>query len=334
MTRRFRRIVRWFLGITISALGALVLLLTFTKLPGEEKTPSGLRRNTARYIKMHDGVPLAADVWLPSDYQTGQRLPVLLRAARYGRDGQFGWAFRLLVALKLTEPHGPGDAQTDYLNSRHFVVVIADARGSGASGGHREVEFSSPEISDLGELVNWAAQQPWSNGSVGTFGNSYEGTAAELAASNNVPALKAVAAFSSSFDTGMQLFPGGLYDQGMVQSWRELIRKLDRTRGDICAQGGLHGLRCLWAARMLRGVKRVDDDRDGTQLAAILAQRHVQYPDELLSRAEFRDERIPLSGGLTITLAGISPFAHRAEIARSRVALQVWCGWLDATVCE
>jgi hypothetical protein len=30
-----------------------------------------------------------------------------------------------MVALKQTDPHGPGDTQTDYLNDRHFIVVVA-----------------------------------------------------------------------------------------------------------------------------------------------------------------------------------------------------------------
>jgi hypothetical protein len=68
----------------------------------------------------------------------------------------------MLVGLKQTDPRGPGDEQTDYLNARHFVVMGVDARGSGASGGHRETEFSREEIADLGELASWAAQQPWS----------------------------------------------------------------------------------------------------------------------------------------------------------------------------
>jgi putative CocE/NonD family hydrolase len=161
---------------------------------------------------MRDGVQIAADVWLPQDYQARQRLPALLRTTRYGRDGQFGWAYRLAVAFKQTDPH---DEQTDYLNERHFVVIVADARGSGASGGHRETEFSREEISDLGELVNWAANQPWSNGRIGAFGGSYEGATAELTAVTNPPALKAVAPFSSQFDVGMLAFPGGIYDQAV-----------------------------------------------------------------------------------------------------------------------
>ena len=227
MSRWLKNVVLGLVGLAVLTVGALAILATVTKLPGEESTPAGVRRDTALYIKMRDGVQIAADVWLPQDYQAGQRLPVLLRTTRYGRDGQFGWAYRLAVALKQADPHGPGDAQTDYLNQRHFVVIVGDARGSGASGGHRETEFSREEISDLGELVNWAANQAWSNGRIGTFGGSYEGATAELTAVTNPPALKAVAAFSSQFDVGMLVFPGGVYDQALL---RVLERSNSQTR--------------------------------------------------------------------------------------------------------
>jgi putative CocE/NonD family hydrolase len=333
MLRRLKRVVLALLCLAVLTAAAMALLISTTKLAGEEKTPAGARRNTSLYIKMRDGVPIAADIWLPRDYQSGQRLPVLLRTTRYGRDGQFGWGFRLFVALKQTDPHGPGDVQTDYLNGRHFVVVVADARGTGASGGHREIEFSREEISDLGELATWAAQQSWSNGRVGTFGSSYEGTAAELAAASHAPAVKAVAGASSQFDTGMQIFPGGIYNKSMVRAWSDLIRKLDGD-GDVCVAGDLSGLRCWWAGRMVRGVKRVDDDHDGKQLAAMLVQRHNKYPNELLSQTEFRDDLISMPDGSSYTLSEISPAGHRAEIEQSHVAMQIWCGWADGTSCE
>ena len=333
MSRWVKNAVLGLVGLAMLTVGALAILATVTKLPGEESTPAGVRRDTALYIKMRDGVQIAVDVWLPPDYQAGQRLPVLLRTTRYGRDGQFGWAYRLAVALKQADPHGPGDAQTDYLNQRHFVVIVGDARGSGASGGHRETEFSREEISDLGELVNWAANQAWSDGRIGTFGGSYEGATAELTAVTNPPALKAVAASSSQFDVGMLVFPGGVYDQALLQSWSDLIRRLDIS-ADVCAANGLSRLHCWWAGRFLRGVKRVDADSDGKQLAQMLAQRHNRYPSELLSLAEFRDDPLPLVSGSSTTFSEISAFGHRTQIESSQVAMQVWCGWLDSDVCE
>lgn len=332
MPRMLKRVILALVGLAALTVTVLATLVTVTKLPGEEKTPAGTRRDTALYLTMRDGVQITVDVWLPQDYQAGQRLPVLLRTTRYGRDGQFGWAYRLAVALKQAQPHGPGDEQTDYLNQRHFVVVVGDARGSGASGGHREMEFSREEISDLGELVNWAARQPWSNGRIGTFGQSYEGATAELAAASNQAAIHAVSAFSSQFDVAMLAFPGGVYDQALMQSWSDLINNLDHN-GDVCVTKGWTGLRCWWAGRFVRGVKHVDTDSDGKQLAQILAQRHNQYPADQLAQAEFRDDPLPLRDGSTTTFAEISAFGHRAQIESSQVAMQVWCGWLDADVC-
>lgn len=332
MLRWLKRIVFGLAGLTVLVAGILAILTATTRLSGEEKTASGVRRDSAVYIKMRDGVQIAADIWLPADYQSGQRLPALLRTTRYGRDGQFGWAYRLAVALRQADPHGPGDELTDYLNRRHFVVVIADTRGSGASSGHRETEFSRELISDLGELVTWVASQSWSNGRVGTFGNSYEGATAELTASTNSPALKAVAPFSSQFDVGMLIFPGGVYNEKFVQSWSGIINELDQS--DVCVTRRLSALGCWWAGRSVRGVKRVDADSDGRQLAQILAQRHNQYPAGQLQQIESQDDPIPLRDGATTNFAELSVFGHRAQIESSHAAMQVWCGWLDADVCE
>src|SRR5271166_2746031 len=111
MPRWLKRVVLGLVGLAVLTAGALAILATVTKLPGEESTPAGVWRDIALYIKMRDGVQIAADVWLPQDYQAWQRLPTLLRTTRYGRDGQFGWAYRLAVALKQTDPH---DQQIDY----------------------------------------------------------------------------------------------------------------------------------------------------------------------------------------------------------------------------
>ena len=332
MPRPLKHIIIALVGLAGLTVAVLAMLAALTKLPGEEKTPAGFRRDIALYVTMRDGVQIAVDVWLPQDYQAGQRLPVLLRTTRYGRDGQFGWAYRLAVALKQAQPHGPGDEQTDFLNRRNFVVVVGDARGSGASGGHRETEFSREEISDLGEIVSWAAKQPWSNGRIGTFGQSYEGAAAELTAVSSQSAIRAIVAFSSQFDVGMLAFPGGVYNQAFMQSWSELIKNLDH-RGDVCFTERLTGLSCWWAGRFVRGVKRADADSDGKQLARILAQRNNQYPSDQLSKSEFPDDPLPLREGRSTTFAEISAFGHRSQIESSQVSMQVWCGWLDADVC-
>jgi predicted acyl esterase len=36
-------------------------------------------------------------------------------------------------------------------------------------------ELGEREIADYGELIDWVAAQPWSNGRPGVYGTSYEG---------------------------------------------------------------------------------------------------------------------------------------------------------------
>jgi putative CocE/NonD family hydrolase len=61
------------------------------------------------------------------------------------------------------------------------VHVIANCRGTGGSGGTFGF-FDSQERRDMRDLIEWAGQQPWSNGNVGMIGISYfAGTQMEAA---------------------------------------------------------------------------------------------------------------------------------------------------------
>ena len=46
-----------------------------------------------------------------------------------------------------------------YLLVRGYVLVVADARGAGASFEIREGEISLAEMDDIREIINWTAQQ-------------------------------------------------------------------------------------------------------------------------------------------------------------------------------
>lgn len=164
-------------------------------------TPAGFRRSTSHYVKMRDGVEIAVTIDVPSDLKGGERLPVLMRTTRYWRSPQVGWTLRMLIALhQANVPDEIEDKQAAYFNERRFVVLAVDARGSGASGGSRAMEWSPAEVADMGEVAAWAAKQSWSNGRVGTFGISYDGNTAELAAAAGQPALRAVMPLYDNFD--------------------------------------------------------------------------------------------------------------------------------------
>ena len=56
--------------------------------------------------------------------------------------------------------------------SRGYVHVIANLRGTGGPSGEFGL-FDEQERRDLYDLVEWAAEQPWSSGKIGMIGISY-----------------------------------------------------------------------------------------------------------------------------------------------------------------
>jgi uncharacterized protein len=117
------------------------------------------RRLRSRYVPVSDGVRLAVDVWLPVERlaATGT-VGTVVRVTRYHR------------AEGPAEPAPEADsnrAAGDLWNGAGFALVLVDARGTGASFGSRAGELTGREIADYGEIVDWVAAQPWSNGRVG-----------------------------------------------------------------------------------------------------------------------------------------------------------------------
>jgi putative CocE/NonD family hydrolase len=157
-------------------------------------------RNPAKceslYLTMSDGVKIAADVWLPANLKPGQKIPTILRAVRYWRGYQPGPMASIFRLLGL----GDIEAENTQWAEAGYAFVTIDVRGSGASFGQWYILWSSEEITDLGEVVDWIVTQPWSNGRVGAYGVSYDGNTAEMTAALNHPAIKAVVPQYSDFD--------------------------------------------------------------------------------------------------------------------------------------
>jgi uncharacterized protein len=185
------------------------------------------------HVAVSDGVRLAVDVWLP--------------VKRIARGEPIGTAFRATRYYRAEQPPGPEpEKDSNYAAGQlwtraGFAMVVADARGTGASFGSRTMELSAREIADYGELIDWVAAQPWSNGRVGVFGTSYEGHAAELVAGLGNPHVVAVAPLFSPLDrTGSCSIPG-------VRHCRPVcpvdVRVPDRGRRCRCCRAavGAHG---------------------------------------------------------------------------------------------
>ena len=322
-----RQSAQW-IGAGVASLGLAAAVFVGvatlrTKLPGEEMTPAGIRQSSSMYVKMRDGVEIAVTIDLPPDLKPGDRVPVLMRTTRYWREPQIGWTLRMLVALhQASRPEELEDKQAAYFNQRHFAVLAVDARGSGASGGDRAIEWSPAEVIDMGEVAAWAARQPWSNGRVGTFGISYDGNTAELAAAANQPAIRAVMPLYDNFDVFVAIQAGGVAQRGQIKEWSDYVAALDRD--DVCGAQEDKGWNCWKDRLMTPGVRAVDADPHGRHLAELVRQHHNLNVAEAVAKVEFRDD--PFGA---FNLRDISPSGLRARIEASKVPMMVWCGWLD-----
>jgi uncharacterized protein len=328
MRRSLKRIGVGIFCFVLAAIALLAVATFRTKLPGEEMTPTGVRRASSRYVKTRDGVEIAVSVYLPQELKASEKVPVLMRTTRYWREPQIGLTARLLAASHLIEPNDLTDKQVRYFNQRRFAVVLVDARGSGASGGRRVMEFSPAEVTDIGEVAAWAAQQPWSNGRIGTFGISYEGNTAELAAVPNQPAIRALMPLYDEFDNWDNIAMGGVPFRSLLHEWGEVVAALDRD--DVCGADEATGWNCWKDRLMTPGVRHVDTDGNGKHLAEMLKQHHNLNVSEAIGKVEFRDDKVITEEG-AVSLEEISPSGLRAKIEASKVPMMVWCGWLDGS---
>jgi uncharacterized protein len=154
-------------------------------------------------VPMRDGTILRADVWRPD--ADGQ-FPVLIERTPYDKTGS-------------SESNlGAGE----FYASRGFVTVIQDVRGRFASDGEF---YPFRDDGDGGkqdgyDTVEWAAEQPWSNGTIGTIGGSYSGSTQYRLLSTQPPHLKAQFARQSSADYYDEwVYRGGAFEHGFNTMW-------------------------------------------------------------------------------------------------------------------
>ncbi len=159
-------------------------------------------------IRMDDGLELRADVFLPVVDGT---YPVILTCGPYGKglafqDG-FGFAYNKLVTDFPEVTAGSSQkyqcwetVDPEKWGPDGYVCIRVDSRGAGRSPGHMDL-FSSREIKDIYNAIEWAAVQPWSTGKVGMCGISYYAMNQWLVASLQPPHLAAMCAWEGAADS-------------------------------------------------------------------------------------------------------------------------------------
>ncbi|WP_227997254.1 CocE/NonD family hydrolase [Nocardia australiensis] len=107
-----------------------------------------------------------------------------------------------------------------------YTQVVVDVRGTGFSQGIWDM-LRQREQQDTVEVIDWAANQPWSNGRIGMNGLSYSGINQVQAATMAPPALKAIFPVVPGSDlVNDVLAPGGGFGFNFIPLWLSAINGL------------------------------------------------------------------------------------------------------------
>lgn len=151
---------------------------------------------------MRDGVELATDVYLPEGPESVGPYPTILVRLPYDKNDRF--CFMADVATRLME--------------HDYAVVVQDVRGKARSQG--ETVAFIHEVDDGYDTLEWIAGQPWSNGDVGSFGDSYYGFTQWAMIASGHPALKAAVPRMTTTEIAEDwMYQCGVFNLGTMGEW-------------------------------------------------------------------------------------------------------------------
>jgi putative CocE/NonD family hydrolase len=291
---------------------------------------------SAYYVPARDGTFLALTVYrAPSE----ARHPVLLwiqPTQRETIDPRTGELFPVMRREDIA-----------FFTAHGYAIALAEMRGGGASFGARDLDRSPQLGRDGADLVNWIAQQPWSDGTTGMIGSSYQGFIQYATAAERPAGLRAIFPEIAGFDDYSSMFhPGGIANTALASFAAGSMAAL--------AQNAFNAERNL-----LPSAPVVDEDGDGSLVDEIpldldgdgsfadeqeptyadgearqdiywrATRDHLANNDISVAELEAAPHRDSRLAGTPYTYADIDPANRPALIADSGIAVYNRGGWFD-----
>jgi hypothetical protein len=180
-------------------------------------------------VPMRDNLALLADIYLPDG---DGPVPALLQRTPYNKAATS--PTHVMFDIRRAVRAG-------------YAVVVQDVRGRYASPG--DFEPFANESNDGYDTVEWVAAQPWCDGQVAMFGNSYVGATQWLAVIARPPHLAAIAptVTAADYHEGWT-YQGGAFELGFSGTWAaalalaQLARAADWRADDPGVQRQLDAL--------------------------------------------------------------------------------------------
>lgn len=169
---------------------AVPLLLLWQLATGQMAETESMRIERDVMVPVRAGFEIAANVYRPDK---AGRFPVIVSMGPYGKDDlpvEYGGLFDN-GQIVVSEHAAFETPDPEYWVHYDYVVIAADSPGTGKSGGDVDL-FGPIEAEAFYDLIEWAGEQPWSNGNVGLSGESYFGVIQWYVAALRPPHLKAI----------------------------------------------------------------------------------------------------------------------------------------------
>jgi predicted acyl esterase len=200
-------------------------------------------------ITMDDGLVLRADVFRP--VKDG-RYPVLLSYGPYAKNLAFQDGYpSAWQRMADKHPDVTAGSTNKYQNwevvdpekwvPHDYVCVRVDSRGTGCSPGFID-HFSPRETKDFYDCIEWAGQQPWSNGKVGLNGISYYGINQWHVASLQPPHLAAMCVWEGAADWYRDMTHHGGILSTFWENWYDMqVKTVQYGAGERGKRSRVHG---------------------------------------------------------------------------------------------
>ncbi len=236
-----RRLTALVLTVLLGVLGLVVVPGAAQAASGWTPRPEDYPKTVTRTdlpITMDDGTVLRADLTLPADADgtaTTDKVPVVVTITAYNKStSQVPGVGGMLTG-----------ADPGYLVKRGYAQLTVDARGTGSSEG-TWCAFCTRETKDYGQIMTWAHDQAWSNGSTAMTGPSYMGIGQIFAAAQHPAGLKAIFPQVPAADVYRDVVAsGGQIDVGFIPLWIGLVTTTGIIPPAVTATDPVSGLTAL-----------------------------------------------------------------------------------------
>ena len=225
----------------------------FQVQPRFKPLPVDIVLNKDVAVRLRDGMTIYVDVYRPA---VDEKVPVLVAWSPYGKSrgnapqyvdllSMLGLDLSKLSGLEKFEAPDPA-----FWCAHGYAVCNPDPRGAYHSEGDIRW-WSRFEGQDYHDLIEWLGGQGWSNGKVGTCGNSWLAISQWFAAAERPPHLAAMAPWEGMSDIYRDfILRGGIPDLPFP---RELAKSLvgKNLREDLIAEAEQHPLMdALWESKI------------------------------------------------------------------------------------